>query len=49
MGDSILDSINRNDATTQREGIHEGAGIDDPSDLSWAGNALPPDQVISGS
>ena len=49
VGDSILDSINRNDAITQRAGTHEGAGVDDASDLSWAGHALPPDQVISSS
>lgn len=49
VGDSILDSINRNDVLTQRAGMYKGAGIDDASDLSWAGHALPPDQVISSS
>lgn len=49
MGDSILESINMNDATTQGERIDEGVGIRDPSDLSWAGHALPPDQVLGSS
>lgn len=49
VGDSILESINMNDATTQGERIDEGVGIRDPSDLSWAGHALPPDQVLGSS
>ena len=47
MGDSILDSIKRNDETTRQEGIYEREEIHDLNHLSWAEHALPPDQVIA--